>query len=202
VATVEACLERLGICFCFAPQLHPSMKHVAAARRMLGVPTIFNLLGPLCNPASASCQLLGVGRPSLRALLAQALALLDAPRALVVCGADGLDEVSLSGDTEVSEVRRRVVREFRWHPADFGLELAAGDTLRVPDPAASAAIIRAILDGQRGLPRDIVILNAAAALWVAGEEADLRVCAARAAGAIDSGAARRLLAALAEASRE
>lgn len=200
VSTVERCLDELGLGFCFAPQLHPSMKHVATARRMLGVQTIFNLLGPLCNPASAPFQLLGVGKPHAREQLAAALQLLGATRALVVCGDDGLDEVTLSTTTHVSEVTRAGTREFTWRPADFGLVAAEKTSMLVEDAAASAALIRRVLAGEPGPPRDIVVLNAGAALWTAGAAPALPMCAARAAMAIDSGAACDLLAKLVEVS--
>ena len=120
VACVERCLDELGICFCFAPLLHNAMKHVAPVRKKLGVPTIFNILGPLINPAGASRQLLGVGRAELRPLLAEALVLLGTERSVVVHGSDGLDEVTLTGSTEVTEAAGQV-RHFQWTPADFGL---------------------------------------------------------------------------------
>ncbi|MBP90447.1 MAG: anthranilate phosphoribosyltransferase [Planctomycetaceae bacterium] len=200
VATVERCLDEVGICFCFAPQLHASMKNVAAARKKLGVPTIFNMLGPLCNPASAPYQLLGVGKPELRPKLAQALSLLGAKRAVVVCGEDGLDEVTISGQTNVSDVRDSTTQELTWQPSDFGIEEADKDLMRVDGPEASAAMIRRILAGQAGPPRDIVVLNAAAALWTASLDQSLQACAERAASAIDSGAASDLLTKLAETS--
>ncbi len=201
VPTVEACLDQLGICFCFAPQLHPSMKHVAAARKKLGVATIFNMIGPLCNPASAPYQLLGVGRAELRTSLAAALALLGTTRSVVVCGEDGLDEVTLAGATSVSEVSAEDVRQFDWRPSEFGLEESDRTSMLASGPEASAAMIRGVLEGQPGPPRDIVVLNAAAALWTAGYADSTSDCAARAADAIDSGAARELLTRLAEASR-
>lgn len=193
VATVERCLEELGICFCFAPSLHPAMKHVAAARKALGVPTIFNLLGPLCNPAGAQFQLLGVGKPELRAKLAAALGLLQAQRAVVVCGDDGLDEVTLGGTTQATLVEGSQANSFVWHPADFGLAVADRSTMLIDGPVDSARIIRGILAGAVGPSRDIVVLNAAAALWTAQVSAEPRECARRAAAAIDSGAAARLL---------
>jgi anthranilate phosphoribosyltransferase len=193
VAQVEACLDQLGICFCFAPLLHPAMKHVAAVRRKLGVPTIFNLLGPLCNPAGARFQVLGVGQPHLRNILAAALNLLESPRALVVCGEDGLDEVTLGGITHVTEVAAGTLSEFTWTPADFGLTPADNETMLVDGPQASAEVIRHILQGQAGPPRDIVVLNAAAGLWTADRDASPTACAQLAATAIDSGAARDLL---------
>ena len=200
VEQVEACLDDLGIGFCFAPLLHPAMKRVAAVRRQLARPTIFNMLGPLCNPASAPFQLLGVGRPGLRPLLAGALALLGTRRALVVWGEDGLDELTLAGGTRVTCVGEGADCEWRWTPADFGLDAAPLDGLRVSDPQQSAAVIRGVLAGDRGPARDIVVLNSAAALLAAGRSTDPRTCAQIASEAIDSGAADGLLAELARKS--
>jgi anthranilate phosphoribosyltransferase len=218
VPRVERCLDELGLCFCFAPLLHQSMKHVAEVRRKLGFPTIFNLLGPLANPAGAQFQLLGVGKPHLRPLLAEALARLGVERAIVVCGEDGLDEVTLGGRTYVSEVAAHkqpqpltpspspprgeggTVREFMWTPAEFGLPQASLESMRVDGPEASAAMIRHILAGQPGPPRDIVVLNAAAAIWTARKSETPQAAGQRAAAAIDTGAARDLLTRLAELS--
>ena len=200
VEQVQACLDQLGICFCFAPLMHQSMKHVGSVRRKLGVPTIFNLLGPLCNPAGAPFQLVGVGKPRLRDLLAEALAKLGTERSLVVHGEDGLDEVTLGGTTHVSEAAGGKVSHFTWTPADFGLEVAGTETMRVDTPRASAAMIRKIFDGERGAPRDVVVLNAAAALWTAGKDPSTKICAERAAEAIDSGTTDRLLQRLIEMS--
>jgi anthranilate phosphoribosyltransferase len=197
VPLVEACLDELGICFCFAPLLHKAMKHVAPVRKSLPHPTIFNILGPLANPAGAPRQLLGVGRAALRPLLAEALALLGTRRTLVVHGADGLDEVTLGDTTHVTEAAEGVIRQFDWTPADFGLQPAGRETMQVEGPQQSAALIREVLDGQAGPPREIVVANAAAALWMAGRDDTLIGCARRAAEAIDSGAARELLARLA-----
>jgi anthranilate phosphoribosyltransferase len=197
-ARVEACLDELGICFCFAPRLHPAMRHVAAVRKKLGVPTIFNILGPLVNPAGAAFQLLGVGRAPLLPLISAALALLDTHRALVVHGLDGLDEVTLAAPTQVVEVTAGATRRFAWEPADFGLPPSPLDSLRVDGPEGSAAVIRSILDGQRGPARDIVLLNAAAALWTVGRAGQLPLGVRQAAEAIDSGAAAGLLARLVE----
>jgi anthranilate phosphoribosyltransferase len=201
VPQVERCLDRLGICFCFAPLLHQSMRQVAPVRKQLGVPTIFNLLGPLSNPARAEYQLLGVGKPHLRPLLAQALAMLKVKRSLVVCGEDGLDEVTLAGGTVVSEVGPAAAREFRWTPADFGLPVSTLESLRVSGPQESAVMIRDILTGKPGPARDIVVLNAAAALWTAGKTDEPSVAAGLAAAAIDSGGAGELLAQLAAESQ-
>lgn len=200
VAQVERCLDELGICFCFAPLMHPAMKQVAAVRKTLGFPTIFNLLGPLANPAGAPHQLLGVGRPELRPQLAAALQKLGTQRSLVVCGADGLDEVTLAAITHVTEVTPDGLREFTWTPEDFGLDSAPLTSLAVESAASSGAMIRQILKGETGPPRDIVVLNTAAALFAAGVSDDLRECAARAAAAIDRGLAGQLLGRLVEMS--
>jgi anthranilate phosphoribosyltransferase len=201
VETVERCLDELGICFCFAPSLHPAMKHVSAIRKQLGTATIFNLLGPLCNPAGARYQLLGVGKPELRDLMAGVLVRLGTDRAAVVGGADGMGEVTITSPTEVREITGQSVRSFIWQPGDFGLSLAAKETLVVDGPQASATIIRDVLSGKQGPPRDIVIMNAAAALWVAGQDSVIRNCAERAAEAIDSLRAKRLLERLVEVSQ-
>jgi anthranilate phosphoribosyltransferase len=199
---IEACLDELGIGFCFAPLMHPSMKAVAAVRKQLGVPTIFNLLGPLCNPAGAPFQVIGVGRPEVHRLMAEALALLGTRHAIFVRGDDGLDEVSLAGVTHVIEVRDGALRELQWTPADFGLEPADRAGMLVEGPEESAAVIRAVLAGGHGPPRDIVLLNAAAALWTAGITSDLQAAAKRAAQSIDSGRARELLARWVEQSNQ
>jgi anthranilate phosphoribosyltransferase len=200
VAQVEACLDELGLCFCFAPLMHPSMKHVSAVRKQLGIRTIFNVLGPLANPARATRQVLGAGMPELRPLLAGAMQRLGTERTLVVSGEDGLGDVTVSGTTHVSEVVGDSVREYRWTPEDFGLERGATSGLEVESPAHSAMVIRKVLKGQPGTARDIVVLNAAAAL-IAAEVADSPRAAARlAAEAIESGAASALLAQLVERS--
>ena len=192
VACVERCLDELGICFCFAPLLHNAMKHVAPVRKKLGVPTIFNILGPLINPAGASRQLLGVGRAKFRPLLAEALILLGTTRSAVVHGSDGLDEVTLTGFTEVTEAAGQV-RHFQWMPADFGLETIDLETIQVNGPEQSAAIIRGVLAGQPGPARDIVVANAAAALWTAGGAASPLRAPCWQPRPIDSGAAGDLL---------
>ena len=193
VPLIEKCLNELGFCFCFAPQMHPSMRHVARVRRQLGVTTIFNLLGPLCNPASAPFQLLGVGRPEVRQSMADALVMLGTQRAVLVTGADGLDEVTLTGPTHVMEANDQVLREWVWSPADFGLPESSLDSIRVDGPQQSAVLVRAVLEGAAGVARDIVVANAAAALWTAGKADDLRQCAELAAAAIDSRDASKLL---------
>ena len=197
VEQVEQCLDELGICFCFAPLLHRAMRHVGPVRQRLPHPTIFNILGPLANPAGAPFQLLGVGRPALRPLMAEAVAMLGTRRTVVVHGADGLDEVTLDGSTDATDVQGRRTYELRWTPQDFGLEPAGREAMLVEGPEQSAEIIRDILAGRPGPPRDIVVANSAAALWTAGKVATPIEGAALAVEAIRNGAARDLLSRLA-----
>lgn len=193
VPAVERCLDQLGICFCYAPLLHPAMRQVSAIRKRLGVPTIFNLLGPLSNPAGAPFQLLGVGKPHLHELLAESLARLGTTRSLVVTGEGNFDEVTIAGATRVTEIAAGNLRRFTWRPADFGLTPSPLDALFVSGPEESAAMIHRVLAGERGGARDIVVANSAAAIYTAGQ-ADAPLAAAKiAADAIDSGAARDLL---------
>src|SRR3954453_19008007 len=199
---VERCLDEAGIAFLFAQVFHPSMRHAAPTRKELGVRTAFNLLGPLTNPAGAARQLVGVPRPELTELVARSLAQLGAERAWVVHGADGLDEISTTGYTKVSECRDGAVNTFYVHPADFGLAKAAPADLRGGDAADNAAIARAILEGQQGPARGIVVLNAAAALLVAGQAPTIVDGLERAAEAIDSGRARQVLDTLVRVSQE
>jgi anthranilate phosphoribosyltransferase len=198
LACVETCLEELGLCFCFAPLWHVSMKQVGEVRRSLGIRTIFNLLGPLTNPAGAPYQLLGVGDDALRPKLAEALALLGTERAFVVTGSDGLDEVTVADTTRVTQVGHGLPRELIWQPEDFGIPRTSLDPIRIHSAAESAAMIRSLLAGERGPARDIVILNAAAALLVAQSATEPTTAARRAAEAIDSGEAREILARLAQ----
>jgi len=200
IDTIGRCLDQLGICFCFAPLLHPSMRHVAAVRKTLPFPTLFNLLGPLCNPASATRQLLGVGNSRLLDLLSEALVLLGASRALVVHGDDGLDEVTISTTTQVRSVTRKENRPLCLQPADFGIMPTALDALRVTGPEESARMIGSVLDGQSGPAREIVIANAATALWLADAGSTPLQCAQLAADAIDAGRARAVLSQLVEVS--
>lgn len=190
---VERCLQETGIAFFFAPTFHPSMRHAAAARRDLGIRTAFNLLGPLTNPAGASRQLVGVPRPELTELVARSLALLGSERAWVVHGADGLDEISTTGYTKVSECRGGSVNTFYVHPSDFKLTKAAPEALAGGDAADNAAIARRVLAGEPGAPRDIVLLNAGVSLLVAGAAGTVVEGIERAAAAIDSGAATAVL---------
>jgi anthranilate phosphoribosyltransferase len=200
-ALVERCLHDVGIAFFFAPTFHPAMRHAAQARRDLGVRTAFNLLGPLTNPARPRRQIVGVPRPELTELIARALLLLGAERAWVVHGADGLDELSTTGYTKVSECRDGAVQTFYVHPSDFGVTKSTVEALRGGDAAENARRIRDVLDGHPGPARDIVLLNAGAALFVAGRAGSLREGLADAGAAIDSGRARTRLAALATASQ-
>ena len=190
---VEHCLDEAGIAFFFAPTFHPSMKHAALARRDLGVRTAFNLLGPLTNPAGASRQLVGVPRPELTELVARSLALLGSERAWVVHGADGLDEISTTGYTKISECRGGAVNTFYVHPGDFGVPKAAPGDLRGGDAAENAVIAKAVLDGSTGPARDIVVLNTAAALLIAGQAATIPEGIVQASAALDSGRARQAL---------
>ncbi len=197
VEAVAESLDRVGLCFCFAPKLHPAMRHVVGVRRSLAVPTLFNLLGPLCNPAGATHQLLGTGRADAQQKIAAALAQLNTTRSLVVRGEDGQDEVALEGTTTAIDVHPDSTESLSWTADSFGLSPATMDQMQAADPADSARTIRAILAGQPGPCRDIVIANAAAALWLVERAADLRAAAGLAAEAIDSGAAAEKLAQLA-----
>jgi anthranilate phosphoribosyltransferase len=193
---VERCLDEAGLAFFFAPTFHPSMRHAGPARRDLGVRTAFNLLGPLTNPAGASRQLVGVPRPELTELVARSLALLGSERAWVVHGADGLDEISTTGYTKVSECRGGAVNTFYVHPTDFGLPKASPAQLRGGDASANAEIARAILAGEKGAPRDIVLLNAAASLLIAEQAPTIVEGVRQSAHALDSGRAAGVLATL------
>jgi anthranilate phosphoribosyltransferase len=195
-AVVERCLAEAGVAFFFAPTFHPAMRHAAQARRDLGVRTAFNLLGPLTNPAAPSRQIVGVPRSDLTELLARALLLLGAERAWVVHGADGLDELSTTGYTKVSECRGGSVQTFYVHPSEYGLAKVSPDTLRGGDAQANAAIVRGVIEGVPGPPRDIVLLNAGAALFVAGRAASVRDGIRQSNDAIESGRAKQVLAQL------
>ncbi len=190
---VAQCIERCGIGFMFAPVHHPAMKAVAPVRREMGVRTIFNILGPLTNPANAPSILMGVFHPDLVGIQVRVLQELGAQRALVVWGRDGMDELSLGAATLVGELRDGVVREYEVHPEDFGIAMAASRNLRVADAAESKAMLLAALDNTPGLPLEIVALNAGAALYTAGVADSIADGIVRARDAVASGAARAKL---------
>jgi anthranilate phosphoribosyltransferase len=186
---VAECIASTGIGFMFAPLHHPAMKAVAATRSEMGVRTLFNILGPLTNPARAPNILLGVFHPDLVGIQVRVLQELGATRAMVVWGRDGVDEISLGAATLVGELRDGVVREYEIHPEDFGIAMAASRNLRVNDAAESKAMLLSALDNTPGLARDIVILNAGAALYVAGISESIDRGLVKAREAIASGAA-------------
>jgi anthranilate phosphoribosyltransferase len=192
-AVVERCLDEAGIGFFFAPTFHPSMRHAGPVRRALGVRTAFNLLGPLTNPGGATRQLVGVPRPEFAELLARSLMLLGSERAWVVHGADGIDEISTTGFTKIAECRDGAVNTFYLHPADVGLPKASPSALKGGTAAENASILADVLSGKHGPPRDIVLLNAGAALFVAGAARSVGEGIRAAADAIDRGAARTTL---------
>lgn len=194
-------LREAGVCFLFAQTFHSSMKYAGPTRRELGIRTIFNILGPLANPAHNSLQLLGVYDAALCQPLAQVLANLGVRRAMVVYGLDGLDEVSLCGQTQVSELIDGRVSNYLLNPGDFGLEPCTMDDLRGGDAAQNAQIAKDILAGQKGPRRDMVLVNSAAALYIAGKVLSLRDGVRLAAGLIDSGKAADRLATLVRVSQ-
>ena len=201
VARLAACLEQVGIAFLFAPAMHSAMKHVQTARRELHLRTVFNLLGPLTNPARATCQVVGVYSADLVEKLAEALSMLGLRRALVVHGSDGLDEITITGSTRIAEARDGQVRSYEVTPEEFGLQRAPLDEISGGDAALNATLIREILSGKKSARRDVVLLNAAAALVAAGRADHLRDAVPLAAKAIDSGAAEKKLAALVKFSK-
>src|SRR5215469_3712881 len=192
-ARLAACLEQVGIAFLFAPALHSAMKFVQPARRELKLRTVFNLLGPLTNPAHASAQVVGVYSDDLVDKLAEALSMLGLRRAMVVHGADGLDEITITGSTRVAEVRDGRVRTYEVTPEDFGLRSAPIEAISGGDAAANAGHIREVLKGARNARRDVVLLNAAAALVTAERAQHLHDALPLVSNAIDSGAAARKL---------
>ena len=187
-------VAQTGIGFMFAPNHHPAMKNVAPVRKELGVRTIFNILGPLTNPAGAPNILMGVFHPDLVGIQVRALQRLGAEHALVVYGRDGMDEVSLGAATLVGELRNGEIREYEIHPEDFGMAMASNRALRVETPEESVAMLRGVLAGQPGAARDIVLLNAGAALYAANVADSIADGIARAREALDSGAAQAKLA--------
>ena len=179
----------------FAQNHHSAMRHVAPVRRALGFRSIFNILGPLTNPAGAPNQVLGVFHPDLCGILSRVLQQLGSRHVLVVCGADGLDEITLTGSTRVAELKDGAIREYELNPADFGIETRRSlDDIKVSGSAESLQKIKEVLDGQHGAARDIVLLNAAATLYAGNVVPDMAEGVAAARAAVDSGRARAKLA--------
>ncbi len=200
-ATVARCIRECRIGFLFAPRLHAAMKYAVPVRKEIGIRTIFNVLGPLTNPAGARRQVMGVFAPDLVPMIAEVMAILDVEHALIVHASDGLDEITLAGPTLAAEVRGGEVRESELRPEDFGLPQVVGQEGPLESAEQGAAMVREVLEGRPGPRRDTVLANAAAALYVAGLAADLPAGVERAAGSIDSGAAARTLDALIACSR-
>jgi len=190
---VARCIDDTGIGFMFAPRFHPAMKAVAPVRREMGVRTLFNILGPLTNPANAPNILMGVFHPDLVGIQVRVLQRLGASRALVVHGKDGLDEISLGGATLVGELRDGTVREYEIEPEQFGIPMASSRNLRVADAAESKEMLLHVLDGADGVAHNIVLLNAGAALYAAGITASIADGIVRAGRAIGDGSARAKL---------
>ncbi len=190
---VVECIRETGIGFLYAPLLHPAVKHAQEARLQLKGRTVFNLLGPLTNPVNARVQLIGAFSVRAAEMLAHASARLGIERAFVVHGSDGLDEITTTGMTTVFQVEDGRVQKGRWLPSDFGLNAGSIDDLKGADPETNAGIIRSVLDGEQGPRRDIVVANAAAALFLAHRAPDLKAAVELACESIDTGAAQRKL---------
>jgi anthranilate phosphoribosyltransferase len=199
---VATCIDEVGFGFMFAPKHHAAMAHVVPVRKELAVRTIFNFLGPLTNPAGANAHLLGVSDRAYQEIIADALLQLGCDRALVVSADDGIDELSLASRTRVIEVADGGTEEWFVEPGEFGLAEAPLDAIPGGEPSENAAVVRSVLDGEAGAARDVSVLNAGAAIFVAGGAADLKDGVGRAADAIDSGAAREVLERLVSRSRE
>ena len=190
---IARCIAQTGMGFMFAPNHHPAMKNVAAVRKEMGVRTLFNILGPLTNPAGAPNILMGVFHPDLVGIQARVLQRLGARHAVVVHGRDGMDEASLGAATMVGELVNGEIREYDIHPEDFGLSMHSNRVLKVESPEQSVAMLRSVLDNQPGAARDIVILNAGVALYAAGVADSMQAGIERARAAIESGAAKAKL---------
>ena len=190
---IAACLKEVGIGFMFAPNHHPAMKNVAPVRKELGVRTLFNILGPLTNPAGAPNILMGVFHPDLVGIQVRALERLGAEHALVVYGQDGLDEVSLGAATLVGELKNGKITEYQIHPEDFGFAMSSNRALRVETPEQSRAMLQGVLDNQEGAARDIVVFNSAVALYAANVVDSIEAGLAPARAAIADGAAKAKL---------
>ena len=199
---ISVCLREIGIGFLFAPTLHNAMKYAAAARKQIGIRTIFNILGPLTNPTRTTSQLLGVFAPNLTGTMAQVLLNMGSSKAFVVHGLDPIDEISISGPTQVSEVRGSEIVTYKIEPEEYGLKKAKPDAITGKDPAYNATIIMNILGGKKSVHRDVVVLNAAFALCAASIVNDPKEGIAAAEKAIDSGAAMEKLEKLKELSNK
>ncbi len=199
---VARCIDEVGIGFLYAPLLHDAMRYVMLARREMKIRTVFNLLGPLCNPAQATAQVLGVYSEKLTEVMAQVLCELGAYRAFVVHGADGLDEITITGETKVSEVRDGKVRTYYLTPEDFGIQRAGIDCIQGGDARRNAEIIRAVLSNQGGTHLDVVLLNAAAGLVAGGKASTLREAIGVARASVESGRALSCLTRLAALSKQ
>ena len=199
---VAEAVAEIGIGFLFAPIYHSAMRHAAKARQEVGLRSIFNMLGPLTNPAGANCQLLGVFAPELTEMFAEALKLLGARRAMVVHGHDGLDEISVCAPTRVSELNDGLIRTYDVQPEQLFAELAEPEALQGGDPKENAAITQSVLDGGKGARRNVVLINSGAALMVAGKADDLKTGTKMAAESIDSGAAAAKLTELVQFTQE
>jgi anthranilate phosphoribosyltransferase len=198
---VAQCVSETGFGFMFAPLYHPAMRHAIGPRREIGVRTVFNILGPITNPAGARRQLTGVAVPGLGETLARVLALMGAQHAVVVHGDDGLDEISVSAPTQVHEARNGSVRSYVIEPEQFGLPRSAPDAVRGGNVEANVRLANAVLNGERGPARDVVLLNAGTALYVAGLADSIQTGISGAAEALDSGRARSKVAEVASASQ-
>ena len=199
---MEECLEEIGIAFLFAPALHPAMKHAVGPRKELGFWSLFNILGPLCNPAGVKNGVIGVFSPTLVPIIADACAQLGAQTLFVVHGNDGLDEITTTTTSLITEIRRGKLETYEVQPAGLGLEPARTTDIVGGDPSENAAMIRSLFNGERGPKRDILLLNAAFAIMAGGKAATPPEAIKLAAESIDSGAALEKLAKLAEASQQ
>ncbi len=199
-AVVERCMDALGVGFLFAPKLHLAMKHAIGPRREIGIRTVFNILGPLTNPAGARRQLLGVYDGTLTEIIARVLDKLGSRRVFVVHGDDGLDEISTTGPTQVTELSDSHVSTYTIHPEDLGIPVSSMEELKGGDALMNAAIVKDVLSGQKGPKRDIVLLNSAAVIVAAGRAADLEEGLEVAAESIDSGRAMEKLSRLIQVS--
>ena len=197
---VAALVNDIGIAFMFAPNFHPAMRYAAPVRKKLGVRTIFNVLGPLANPASATHQILGVYEASLTEIMAEVLSKLGSEHVMVVHGEDGMDEISISSPTRVTELKNKMITSFIIKPADFGLDMADLEAIQVENVDASKAMMLDVLNGNKGPHRDITLLNAGAAIYVSGLTSTLKEGIEKAASVIDQGLSLKKLEALKAAS--